>query len=483
MRFRLLRDFFGRRSDKPAPLARAEGVIYDPAGASAWAGYSEDDDLAALAIEDVGWIPVGGGGAQAMLGGRINDRPSLLAKCAALYYQDPIARNIVNTYTFFLLGEGFTVSFGNDAKDAEFAAWAEENEWEERVETAVRTTCLLGEAFLLMQPWRTLAGVGHDGPTSGPTEAVSGEVTQLEAKSFRVLDPFRLSAIKVNPQDADDVWGYGLAGDGGRVTWIDPRDVVQIRFDRMGGVVHGVPILMPAIVPLTQLGKFAENRYYLNWIRSRFPAIRKITGGTTSVAEEKTRTTYASLPKPGTVVFEKGPVEWQFPSLNIGASDVWDDWRTIVLRIAAAVSLPEYLVVMDASNSNFSSTLVAESPVHHLFRSLQRSIACALEAAVERFFPGSDVEVVPSPVVPRELDKKAMAVSAMLDRGVMSKRTAAGEMGLEWDGPDGERMRLEKERAEGMLAMPPMGPEPQAMAGRFAPAAKNGNGEGEPPQE
>lgn len=464
-------------------LALTESVVYDPTGSGGdFFGYGDSDADAELAAEDLGWIPVGGGS----LGlSKITNRRQLIEKCAGLYFLDPVAKNIVNNYTFFVVGTGFTVSVsGGEAKQDAFEKWAEKAEWEERVEEAVRTMTLLGEAFLVRFPFRDLGAVGFEGPTSAPVRQETGAGSPTPPTDFRVLDPMRMPSIAVNPEDLDDPWGYALSRRDGKTTWVHPDDVVHLRFGRLGGAVYGTPILMPAIVPLNQLGKFAENRYYLNWVRARFPVIRKITSPTASASKEKTKLDYENLPKPGSVIFDKGPVEWQFPNLNIGSGDVWNDWRVLVLRVASAVSLPEYLVVQDASNSNYSSSIVAESPAHQMFRSLQRTVACRLERLLGPFFPGSEIEVVPSPIETRDPESKANALASMLDRGVISKETAAREAGFEWDGKDGERARIMREKTAAMVAFGPGGPEPQLLArGRFAPAAANGNGEEEPPEE
>lgn len=428
-------------------LATGEGLLFDPSGTTA-VGPSDDPDVL-FAQEDLNWIALGMGGGLGYSASRITNRTEVLRLLASMVDRNPIAANIVNNYTYFVAGPGFSFDLPTDEAKEEFDEWAESPEIDlyESLEEAVYTTALFGESFLVGYPVRE---IGKDPPKGPPAPAQETH----EHETFRVLDPFAVTDIEVNPTDAKEVWGYRLSLSEGKAVWIDPRDVIHLSFRRRCRQVHSLPLLFPAITPLQQIEKFAENRYFLNYVRTRFPVIRQDTGpGGRTAQQEKQDPKWAALPPPATMIFDKGPITWHFPSLNVGSGDVWEDWRALVLRIASAVSLPEYLVVMDASNSNYASTLVAESPAHHLFKSLQARVARRI-ARLLGWFWTEKIRVTPAKIIKRDRNEDSQALSAALDRRVISRQTMCVELGFEWEGEDGERARIERERELGLDVMP-----------------------------
>jgi hypothetical protein len=99
--------------------------------------------------------------------------------------------------------------------------------------------------------------------------------------------------------------------------------------------------------------------------------IKKVEGTPTEVANAANKIPQASNTasgetkkqslRGGTIITEGPGVTYRMESPNINASDVKEDGRNIKLSLAAGTNVPEY-ILGDASNANFASTLVAESP-------------------------------------------------------------------------------------------------------------------------
>jgi len=460
-----------RRETSPAFLATQESILWDPSGTTV-IGPSEDLDVL-TEQEDLGWIALNGGGSFAYGGIALTDRWQVLRLLGGMVHRNPIATNIVNNYCYFISGPGFSFDLADDGAKEEFDAWAEEVDLHEAIEEMVYTTALFGESFIVGYEFRPL---GERRPTKRPDSDA-----ERSYESFRILDPFAVTEIATNPDDSKEVWGYLLATTGAHGVWVHPDDVIHVSFRRPCRQIHAAPLLFPAIVPLNQIEKFAENRYWLNFVRARFPVIRQAQGPSgTSADKEAKDVKWQKLPPPGTMFFDKGNVTWHFPSLNIGSGDVWEDWRVLVLRIASAVSLPEYLVVMDASNSNYSSTIVAESPAHHLFKSLQSRIARRLTKMLA-WFHEEKIKVTPSPIIRRDRNDDSQALASARDRGAISRQTYCDEMGFEWEGVDGERARIEREREMGLGPPETGSPMPEEGAPQDQPEEeKGGNGKGAP---
>src|SRR5207302_1611450 len=63
----------------------------------------------------------------------------------------------------------------------------------------------------------------------------------------------------------------------------------------------------------------------------------------------------------GTIITAGPGVKYRIESPNINANDVKEDGRNIMLAMAAGMNMPEY-IFGDASNANYASTMIAESP-------------------------------------------------------------------------------------------------------------------------
>lgn len=129
----------------------------------------------------------------------------------------------------------------------------------------------------------------------------------------------------------------------------------------------------------------------------------------------------------------------------------------ILRRIGIRWVFPEYMISGDASNANFSSTLVAESPFVKAREADQNFYAAAFKDAVlkalklgyeaniygvndaaqgeswesiRRLF---EIKVDPPAVATRDIDKLTTAVKAQMDLGVLSPKTGATLLGLDLD--------------------------------------------------
>ena len=115
---------------------------------------------------------------------------------------------------------------------------------------------------------------------------------------------------------------------------------------------------------------------------------------------------------------------------------------------AAALAMPEYMLSGDASNANFSSTMVAEGPAVKTFEEMQadlieadieimeRQLAIAAKAGMIRGASEDDildrvkVEAEPPIIKSENRLQEAQADQILLSAGVMSKESMAARHGL-----------------------------------------------------
>lgn len=147
--------------------------------------------------------------------------------------------------------------------------------------------------------------------------------------------------------------------------------------------------------------------------------------------------------KPGPMGSERAP---QF--LNVVQAGV--------RRVASRWNMPEYLISGDASNANYASTLVAESPFVKACESEQKDLADFMQAvwkkALKRRYASGqgaarylqrysweeiarvlDIKVELSSVATRDTQAQVVVQQAQLGMGVISRRTIATQSGLDYD--------------------------------------------------
>lgn len=327
------------------------------------------------------------------------------------YHLDPVARNIINNYTFLTFGTGFDVTFATDAKQKAFDEWAEEHRWIDATKKTIRETYLWGASPTVLYPL-----------TWGSTRQRGNPMQRGAAvrKAFRVLPDTRLETIYTSPDDYATPVAYNFEG-----LTVSPEDVILSTTDPIGTSLRGGGVLLPSLEDILRLGKLATSRFYVNLVRSRIPVIRNIKGAAPANFVK-------TLPPPGSVIQEQGSNSWTFPNHNIGASDAHDDIRTHVLRIAAGVSLPEFMVMQDASNSNYSSTISAEGPPHHMFIGNQSMFSRGQRRTLEAM--GFDDFTIQNPsIIAKDEEKTAKTVEIGIRTRTMSRRSGATRLGLDYD--------------------------------------------------
>lgn len=83
--------------------------------------------------------------------------------------------------------------------------------------------------------------------------------------------------------------------------------------------------------------------------------------------------------RPGTILTTSHSTDLQFLQPNTNFGDAVPLGRLVLLGIAAGAGVPEFMLSSDASNSNYSSTMVAEGPAVKMFEAEQQFFARELE--------------------------------------------------------------------------------------------------------
>jgi hypothetical protein len=192
--------------------------------------------------------------------------------------------------------------------------------------------------------------------------------------------------------------------------------------------------------------------------------------------------------RPGSVIDATKDTEYEFPSLNSSAADGTAVLGAELRAIASSKALAEYMIGSDASNANYASTMVAESPAVRFFESEQADtieadlelIWAAIEYAIDaNVLPREcsadnfEICVEPPQLVTRDPVATADANTKYVEKRIKSPQTIRGELGLDTTQEDKNFDEFDQAHLEGGAL--PMGDEPDlgAAGGGYIPPAED----------
>jgi capsid protein len=194
---------------------------------------------------------------------------------------------------------------------------------------------------------------------------------------------------------------------------------------------------------------------------------RQYQEGTPYAERTRNQTRY----KPGTVVNVPAGQKYLYGPMGQSNAPVFLEIEQAILRfIGMRWQMPEYMGSGDASNANYASTLVAESPFVKFATSEQKregkyhlaliwkalEMACAA-GRLSQFGIADcaqlellvDIQAEPPMIATRDTDKETNRHKIMVDSGIMAPQTWAAKEGLDYD----------DERAKGADKAAPVSPE------------------------
>ena len=342
----------------------------------------------------------------------------------------------------------------------------EDNKWHKRQQEIVRRRDRDGEAFLrfFVTP-------------EGATRIRFVEPDEITTPIERRDDPSASFGIQTDPDDVETVLGYYLGGQ-----WVDAANVQHRKANVDANVRRGLPLFYPVRKNLRRAEKLLRNMSVVAEIQSAIAIIRKHTAGTKGTIEQFVsdqadvsvtgqttgRTSHFRRYAPGTILDAFAGTDYQFPAAAIDASRYVVVLQAELRAIASRLVMPEFMLSSDASNANYSSTLVAEGPAVKMFQRLQHDIIeedlevmwRVIHAAVQsgrlpaEALTSLDVQATPPTLAVRDRLKEAQADQILVRNKAMSTQTMSMRHGLD---PDRER------QLTGQPVMPSQGgPGPHA---------------------
>jgi capsid protein len=166
---------------------------------------------------------------------------------------------------------------------------------------------------------------------------------------------------------------------------------------------------------------------------------------TTSSMSGQTR--HYSQYGPGTILDAPAGLEYDFPARGLDASSFVAVLQAELRAIAARLVMPEFMFTSDASNANYSSTMVAEGPAMKMFERLQASMIEQDRAVMWRVVDNAvaagrlpqnvrdlvDIQIVPPSLHVRDPLRQAQVDRIAFDSGILSPQTWSQHLGLDYD--------------------------------------------------
>ena len=262
-----------------------------------------------------------------------------------LFLRNPYYKGLVRNYEKYVAGKTYKIKGNSDKEDEYWEAFTKVVRWSRWFKTLVNKVMLDGEAFVHLPHWKFIDPNKIKDPGTGPDYGI-----ELDEYG----DPVFYCVMVENEY------------------WKIPAE--EILHVKIGDDVRGFPYLFALFTKVRNLEKWLNDRILLNRIRASIAMIRKHNRAkpenvttfadakkTSDVTDREGNTQRSFSFKPGMVI-DTTSTEYSYLEPKVQAQDVSEDGRNIRLTMSAMTGLPEFMTSGDASNSNYSSTMVAEGP-------------------------------------------------------------------------------------------------------------------------
>ncbi len=418
------------------------------------------------------WNPLGGGsgagGAAGVAFANEQQLREIRDQCRALAVSNEFAINGHENRVSYIVGTGHAyraaarpgreVSLGLlAAVQGVLDEFIKTSHWHRRQQEIMHRRDRDGEVFLRFFP-----------DADGTLRVRFVEPDQVSAPPERMSDPAASFGVQTEADDVETVLGYWIDG-----RWVEASQIQHRKANVDANVKRGLPLFYPVRKNLRRAEKLLRNMSVVAEIQSAIAVIRKHSAGTKQSVQQfvqnqadaavtsptSGKTSYFQRYAPGTILDAFAGTDYQFPAAAIDASRYVTVLQAELRAIASRLVMPEFMLSSDASNANYSSTLVAEGPAVKMFQRVQqemieedldvmhRAVAIAVEAGR---LPAETLDVVdlqgiaPSLAV-RDRLRDAQADQILVRSGAMSVETMSVRHGLDPDREQQLRGRMSRD--------------------------------------
>lgn len=415
------------------------------------------DPIEPFRDDDDTWIPLTvASGSRAAGFGTTNEQQlsEIRARCRMLALTNEFAINGHENRVSYIIGTGHryqTLPVNSDPSAKATASmvqdWLTEflevNRWHARQQEIIHRQDRDGEAFLRLF---------HS--ADGITRIRFVEPEQVVTPTKKASDPSARFGIQTDPYDVENALGYYVDG-----VLVDASEIQHRKSNVDFNVKRGLPLFFPVWKNLRRAEKLLRNMSVVAEIQSAIAIIRKHRSGTRSSVEQFVsdradasvtnsatgQTTNYRRYAPGTILDASASMDYEFPAMAIDAGQFVKVLQAELRATASRLVMPEFMLTSDASNANYSSTMVAEGPAVKMFERLQhqmieddlaligraRDYAIRIGRLPDAARTAVKIKGIPPMLTTRDRYKEARADEILLKNGAMTPETMASRHGLE----------------------------------------------------
>ena len=405
------------------------------------------------------WTSVGSGGRSRFGGAGVPQTDEALAdirnRCRLLATNNEFAINGHENRVSFVVGPGHTyraaLRKGIDAPPQltldvqqildQFVA---DNRWHRRQQEIVRRRDRDGEVFLRFFALR-----------DGATQVRFIEPEEVTTPVERRLDPAASLGILTDPEDVETALAYFVGGQA-----IDAAEIQHRKANVDDNVKRGLPLFYAVEKNLRRAEKLLRNMSTVAEIQAAIALIRRHVGSSASTVQQfVSAAADATAPgrgvsarhlrryAPGTILDAPAGLEYDFPAAGIEAGNFVAILQAELRAVASRLVMPEFMLSSDASNANYSSTLVAEGPAMRFFARLQAEMIeedlvvmrrVVANAATAGRVPADALALVEIQAAPPSLKVRDERMETDISRieyesGILSPQTWSLRRGLDYE--------------------------------------------------
>lgn len=296
----------------------------------------------------------------------------MVKQARKFYRSDPNARAILDTLCHYIMGKGLTIA---PRSKEPMVWWIWREFW-----TSDRNKMLMRQFEIPLRLFRDGEVFLHcmdkdeNGSPTGKTTVRFIDPLQVKNPPTQpMLDNKVRSGVETDPNDVETILAYHVQDrvDTSKFARIPAEEVIHLKIYADADQRRGETLLQAVMKMFTDYKQWLDNRIILNKMRTAIVMIRKITGTPSQVQQIADQAPNATNVRSGetkkqnirggTILNANAGVSYEMLSPNINAQDVKEDGRNIKLNISAGTQIPEY-IFGDASNANYSSTMISEAP-------------------------------------------------------------------------------------------------------------------------
>jgi len=218
---------------------------------------------------------------------------------------------------------------------------------------------------------------------------------------------------------------------------INVEEILHVKVNNVSNRTRGLSELYRVLPWLDAYARWLEDRLSINRARATFVFLRKVPTVPSRAGGpfETDSTGKYRVPKPGSILVVHEGEEWQVLAPKIGADDAKEDGRALKLMVAAGRGIFEHYFG-DPATGNLATTRSMELPMVRKFEDRQRLFESVFGKVFQRVIdagiaagtlsPDVDrtVDINFPPIVPEDVALLTKTLVKQVDSGLLSKDSA-----------------------------------------------------------